>query len=209
MSNFEADCTAINLACLRNPQTVLATGVMVLLSIRQPFYTIGRMMDDVKQHGEKSQYLWGFKRVGYKYLLDNYKGIHDLVTRYDNGLMAHDAFVHDLMAVPGMGIAKASFFAQLLVGEGACLDSHNLATLGLGTRAFDFDKGASTPENCYKKIAKYERTWRSVGDSAYWWNAWCDTVASIHNDYFANGAEVSALHRVALRYAFDDNEAPF
>lgn len=209
MSNFEADCRAINAACAKNPQAVLAVGVMVLLSIRQPFHTIARMMDDVQAQGARSQYLWGFKRPGFKYLLDNYKGIHSLVNLYNRGTMSHDTFVHDLMAVPGMGVAKASFFAQLLVGEGACLDSHNLAYLGLGARTFDFDKGASTTANCYKKIAKYEATWRAVGDSARWWDDWCDLVAAQYPDFFRDGSEVSALHRVALRYAFDDNEAPF
>ncbi len=85
----------------------------------------------------------------------------------------------------------------MTVCQGACLDSHNLKALGLDVNTFKTPKSL-TVKTIALRITVYNATWQAIGDSAHWWNGWCDFIATLYPKRFANGAAVSALHRLPL-----------
>jgi len=198
-SYFNEHCAAINAACEHDSGAVFGAGMLTLLSIRQPFHLMPQQMRSVALMGARSQYLFGWKREGFDYLAANAEEIRQRANeaRLDSSTEALDSLILDLMQVPGFQIVKASFFAQLLIGRGACLDGNNLARLGLDARAFRTPK-TLTRETLLRKIQAYNATWRPHGDSAFWWNSWCDYVAAKYPSKFGDGRAVSALHLIAL-----------
>lgn len=188
-SYFETDAKPIGEASRAEPLVFLKTALMVLLSIRQPWLKIPEQFQDVMQIGSDSKYLFGFKRDGYKTVMHNLDHFHGAVKNYDGDL---NGLILTFMDVPGLGLAKASFLAQLTVGDGACLDTHNLHRIGKDDKFTRVDKSA---KNILERIEAYNEAWRPYGNSAFWWDSWCDFIGS---RYGITGAEVSALHRLPL-----------
>ena len=99
-----------------------------------------------------------------------------------------------LSNVPGLGIVKASFVAQICGLEVACLDTHNLRALGLAETAFKLAKSVK-PDTKRAKIAHYVGLCAQTGGSRHWWNAWCQTVAGNKANRSLTSADaVSAFH---------------
>lgn len=196
---YHDDCLAIAKACQTNVRAVIGAGVLVLTSIRQPFHTVPAQIQDVLELGEKSRFLWGSKKAGYMALVSNaldiQKAALDTVQTGDL-----ESLVLYLTQIPNMGLIKASFFAQLLVGDGACLDSHNINRLGLGDRFGRLDKKVSE-ETQRRKYREYEALWRSHGTSEHFWNVWCEGIADTYPEQFRDAADVSSAHRSALSFA--------
>ena len=109
-------------------------------------------------------------------------------------------FVNDLMrdylAVPGLGLVKAGFVVQLLVGEAGCMDMHNLARLGLDPDEFDIPKRADPEEQLLvinECIAHYLYMCEKFGGSEHLWNGWCEFVAETYRTY-DDAEDVSRRH---------------
>lgn len=200
MSYFDKHCAQINAACEHDNRAVIGAGVLTLLSIRQPFYLMPRQIESVALMGAESQYLFGFKRDGFRYIRENASHIRQRANaaRGKTDAESLNTLIIELMAVPGFQIVKASFFAQMLIGRGACLDSHNLERLGLAGDAFKTPKSL-LPRTIAAKVATYNGIWQAHGSSAYWWDSWCDHIAGVYPKHFANGEAVSAMHGLALQ----------
>lgn len=198
---FARDCAAINAGCAASKEAVIGAGLLTLLSIRQPFYLVPMQFASVQRMGADSQYLFGWKRQGFLTLCAEAEAIRLEANRYrkEPSADALDSLVQRLMVIPGLGIVKASFFAQLLVGEGACLDSHNLERLGLHVAFFKTPKSLKAA-TIAEKIKTYRLTWSARGSSAFWWDSWCDLIAAKYPKHFENGGAVSALHCLALQW---------
>ena len=196
---YQSDCLSIREACRKDDNAIIGAGLLVLLSIRQPFYSVPEAMRDVQNVGQGSRFLWGSKRDGYKALVRNVSVIRQYVLDYDQS-GDFETLVIRLMQVPNMSFAKASFFAQMLTGEGACLDSHNLARLGLGDGNRGAIKKTLTEETMRRHYRLYDATWRAHGDSAYWWDTWCEYVADSYPDQYENAADVSSVHLIAIHF---------
>lgn len=193
MNYFERDAMALVKAAQEDPGVVFRIIIMALLSIRQPWHSVSEQFDDVFGKGRYSSHLFGFKREGYDYAYENMNQIHGTVKNSQN----LDQLIVDLMKVPGLGLAKASFVAQMTVGDGACLDGHNLRRIGLDTSFTRLDKSRS-PEILCKKVDIYNEAWKVHGDSAYWWNSWCEALAARPHSGFSTADEVSFAHRLPL-----------
>jgi hypothetical protein len=103
-----------------------------------------------------------------------------------------------LSNVPGLGIVKASFVAQICGLEVACLDTHNLKRLGLGEATFKLAKSVKH-ETKLAKIAKYVAVCAREGGSRYFWNSWCEFVAGNRaNRSLATADAVSAYHAACI-----------
>lgn len=191
---FQRDALALADAAQHDPGVVFRIIIMTLLSIRQPWYKVPEQFDDVFGRGRYSKYLFGFKRDGYDYAYEHFNDLHGAVKNYDGNL---DQLIVKLMKVPGLGLAKASFVAQMTVGDGACLDSHNLRRLGLSESFTRLDKTAHESVIC-NKVENYNEAWRKEGDSAFWWNSWCEELAKRPHSGFTSADEVSAIHRLPL-----------
>lgn len=103
-----------------------------------------------------------------------------------------------LLEIPGLGIVKAAFVAQLFGFDVACLDARNIAREGRDPRAYRTD--GRTPESLRPKVEAY--VGETFGQSEKYWNAWCKDVAAA---YGRTPEEISALHMAIL----PNNHVPF
>jgi len=203
-SGFHTDCTWISAQVQANPDSFVCATAFVLLTIRQPFYLMATQVPDVAKRGTESVYLFGSKRAGLAYVRENKTSLHATTLDYAEGRIDLNEVIFRYMAIPGLGLVKSSFLAQLTVADGACLDTLNLRRLGMGESALKTPKTLSESA-IRKRIATYNALWRAHGDSAYWWDSWCEFVASrTHNVIgsiiagFDSALHVSAAHRIAV-----------
>lgn len=210
MSYFSRDCIDIANAARVDLDVFKNVGSLVLASIRQPFIVMPLQMADIWEHGRDSKFLFGHKRAGFDFI-QHYAARLQKAARIAHESGDLDSYILTLLECPNLGIVKASFFAQMTVADGACLDMHNLQRLGLSETAFRLPKGLKL-DSVHKRIRAYNAVWRSEGDSAFWWDSWCDHVASQQLSKrdswkadFGSGEKVSQLHRLALgeRIAID------
>lgn len=193
-SLFKRDALRLVEASRENPGVIFRIIIMTLLSIRQPWYRVPEQFDDVFGRGRNSSYLFGFKRAGYDYAYNNMAHLHGAVKNYDGNL---ERLIVEFMKVPGLGLAKASFVAQMTVGDGACLDSHNLRRIGLDASFTRLDKSRPEEVLC-DRVAIYNEFWTKYGDSSYWWDTWCEALASSNPNRYSSADEVSAIHLLPL-----------
>jgi hypothetical protein len=167
--------------------------LVVLLSIQQPWHSVGTQFADIQQHGAASRFLWGNKGKAWAFLSEHAERLADAIALAPS----HEDAILTVLEVPGLGIVKASFLLQMLTGEGACLDLHNLDRLGLKRDAFKTPKSLKV-ETVRARIATYCATWRAQGKSRFWWDSWCSHVATVYPKHFADAEAVSALHTIAI-----------
>lgn len=179
---------------LANPDNLVECIAFVLSTIQTPLARVGQCMDDIRANGEAAASLWGSKRTGYAYARKHRKSMHAaLVAAKRHG---DEEFAVDVLSlVPGLGMVKAAFAAQLLGFEASCLDSHNLRRLGMSETALKFPKTCSD-ETRKRKIADYCKLCRQHGGAEYWWNSWCEFVAAKggQNKALDTADKVSAYH---------------
>lgn len=169
---------------------------LVLLSIQQPWYGMPRQFADVRDKGAASIYLFGAKRAGYEYVKANADTLrHAAIAAHEANDL--DSLILTYLDIPNVGLAKASFLAQMTIADGACLDVHNQRRIGLNPRVAIMGKTLTLPFKL-KKVSLYNSAWRSYGTSAYWWNIWCDAL--VHSPYnrFETGSDVSKMHLLPL-----------
>lgn len=189
MTYFDRDAKFVAAAAREDPRVFLRAVLMVLLSIRQPWLRVPKEFEKVLKEGESSTALFGFKRDGYTYAKENLDHLHGTVKNYEGNL---DSILQEFLNIPGLGLAKASFLAQLTVNDGACLDSHNLRMIGKTAEFLRLDKKSRAVVD---RVSEYNKTWQAYGDSAYWWNTWCEHMAE---RYKTTGSEISAIHRLPV-----------
>lgn len=203
-SHFARDCLWIVGHAQSSPDYLPGIAALVLLSIQQPFYLMPTYVADMARTGAKSRYLFGHKHSGFHYVQLFKRDLWRSATRCYNGKISLDDLILDYLAIPGLGIVKASFLAQMTVGQGACLDTLNLRAMGLRLDAFRTPKSLKVG-SIRKRISTYNAVWSAQGDSCYWWDLWCDMLgARTHNARGAaigslgDGAAVSRTHRLAI-----------
>lgn len=195
--HYTRDCLPIVAASQASVDTFQRAAIFTSLTIRQMFVTIPLQMVDVESNGVDSRFLFGPKRDAWHYIAANRETLWHAAKACRAGQIDLDSLILEFLSIPGLGIVKASFLAQLTTGQGACIDAHNLRELGLDENAFRLSKKL-TVGTIRKRIQAYNSVWRCRGDSAYWWNLWCDRVAVRRPAWFESGRECSALHRVIL-----------
>lgn len=214
-SYFKRDAGAIAAANRAAPcgRVVVGAGLVALLSIRMPWRrvsTMFRAVIDSPNSRESRGALFGAKREGYAYLLEHRRALWQACEAYHanpDKRRALEALLVEFLEIPNLGIVKASFLAQMLVNDGACLDMHNLDRMGLDRNAFATPKGLSV-ETLLTKIRTYNAAWRVHGDSALWWDTWCEYYAAVNPDLFFRASDVSAAHTVALTWTQERANAP-
>ncbi|XAI96027.1 hypothetical protein [Microcystis phage Mwe-JY26] len=200
MCHFSLDARHIARASRESVDVFFWVAVFVILTIRQPFYLMPAQMADVKANGAASRFLFGWKRQAFRALAERKAELQAAAIATHEGRMSLDSLILLYLSIPGLGIVKASFLAQMTAADGACLDTHNLRALGLDESAFKTPKTLKV-ETIAQRIIAYNAVWRAIGDSAHWWNGWCDFVATLYPDRYKDGAAVSRLHRLPLEVA--------
>jgi hypothetical protein len=113
---------------------------------------------------------------------------------YDAGDAPLLSYLADL---PGLGLAKGGFLAQLVWGVVGCLDSHNVARFGLNANqfaAYRF-KSAKTATTRQKLVRQYLALCEECGGCETLWNDWCAYVADRDIVNYQGADHVSGLHQ--------------
>ena len=190
---YERDMPLMRAHALASPRGLTDVIAFVLCTIQQPLQSVKNQLADIRVNGSDSKYLFGMKRAGYQYAADHADVLHAAVVKaveIGDTIGAIDVLTN----VPSLGIVKASFVAQIVGLEVACLDGHNLTRLGLPETAFKLAKSVK-PDTRRKKIAAYVKACADTGGSAYWWNTWCAYVAGNKANRSLTSADmVSAYH---------------
>jgi hypothetical protein len=184
----------------KNPDKLLTVGTMVLLSIRMQWVGVGNQMESVRLYGSKSPCLWGWKRAGFIYLRDNRKRLYAHVRDYRRGRIDIGTLLSEFLKVPGLGLPKAGFMCQLLVGEVGCLDMHNISRFDLKPSVWVIRprrKADAQLREIDDKIELYLNLCIACGGSEKLWDDWCehlnDKVGTFHN-----ADDVSRRHWIYL-----------
>lgn len=194
---YDRDMPIMRDHALSSPQGLVDVITFVLCTIQQPLQNVANQMVDIREHGAASKFLFGSKRDGYRYAVDHADVLHAAVVK---AVDVNDTIgaIDVLTNIPSLGLVKASFVAQIVGLDVACLDTHNLRRLGYAESAFKFPKGVKR-ETKRAKIVNYVNVCRETGGARYWWNTWCEYVAgSRFNKSLPTGDAVSAYHAACL-----------
>ncbi len=193
----------------------MVDGIMfVVLSVKTPFHTMQKQMEDYRVNGVNSKYVWGFKRQTLEYLLEHgedlYNELMDLSTRTkfgDKKFKGRDIWTHRdqqmmlvLTDVPGLGVVKAGFVMQLMFGRVGCIDVHNLRRFyKVDAKDVKFVKIASDRIKL-EKITNYVNICKGHRSPKKLWDQWCSQLVykTCNRGRFADGNEVSQMHVAAL-----------
>lgn len=191
---------------LTSPVNLGNVVTFALLSIRQPFYSLTTAVKDVRRNGRNSAYLWGWKQGGYDFVQGpRWAGIFDRL----QATVATRAVVPavDILAneVPGLGIVKGSFVAQMLGLDTACFDTRNMQELGISPRSFREIKPGTKEATRHKRIAAYVQFAQETGGAEHWWDHWCTGIAP---GIGMTADAVSALHVTLPTYLSGDSLPP-
>lgn len=181
----------------------------VLATIQQRFHTVQSILDDwhdweaeLKEHVSERDLsppgtLWGMKRDGFQYVRQEADRLAGLLTY---ALARNDAVdaIDTLLEVPGLGIAKSGFVAQLLGLPVGCLDTHNLRIYDIAPEAFSY-----VPKRAKDRLAlieSYVNLCASLGGSEALWDRWCHFIAVEQSEHFYRAEDVSDEHVVCILY---------
>lgn len=186
---YDQDVPVIN-AAMRESRIAFKRGIMfAVLSARQPFNKLPAQFKDLSENGLEARCLFSWKRGAYEVITANTTRLWRAVTSATNPVEA----ITVLTTVPGLGIVKSAFVAQMLGHDTACLDTRNTAREGLNPRRYETrgeKSGRKTGPAFRRLIELYCR--ETQGRARELWNTWCDEVGP---DYSMTGDEASALHR--------------
>jgi hypothetical protein len=195
---FATEQPKISTYARRSPENFARVIGLVLTTIRQPIERAPLDVADIDAHGLESRALWGCKRKGLTFAYDNACDIYNACEQAyalgdDHGLL------YALLRVPGLGLPKAGFVAQLAYGRVGCLDVHNLTRFGLDSKDFTTSGLSRTGLLLEERIARYLDTCARFGGCESLWDSWCEYVARKKARTFPGGADaVSRLHTQAL-----------
>jgi hypothetical protein len=178
----------------------------VLLTIQQPLHSIPFQMTLVDSEGLAANCLWGVKREAWLWHKKNKNFVYDHAMLLDHihvnpGHAASELLIY-FASLPGLGLAKGGFLAQLTFGLVGCLDSHNVERYGLAKSQVSASafKRAKTPTTRHAKVNQYLDLCLELGGCEGLWNSWCEYVYTkqAHQGYYNSAHHVSELHCTAL-----------
>jgi hypothetical protein len=174
-----------------NPANLKRSALFVLATIQQQLETVGAIVADLEQQGTASRFAFGFKANGIDYLNGN------IETLYRDAMRARgkpQKLLSVFLRVPGLGIVKAGFLAQIFDNAVGCIDLHNVTLYGVPATALRYSKKTLKPKTKRAKRAGYVGLCASLGGSVALWSRWCDHVAAIRPANWSSGFEVSQYH---------------
>jgi len=195
---YQRDVEEIKRHVASNPQGLVDVVEFVLCTIQAGLSTVKAQRQDIKANGLRSKFLWGQKAEGLAYAKANKEFLWAKALEIsERGYGDVDACVEVIelfMKIPNLGMVKASFVAQCLGFDVACIDSHNLKRLGLPPTYFAINKKAKPATN-RAKIVRYVEFCQNLG-SEYWWDTWCEYVAGNQANRSLDSADVVSRYHV-------------
>ena len=194
MSNCTKHNPAINKWSQKSPDNLKDMIMMVVLSIQQPWHSVGKQMQDYRLKGSSSKYIWGNKLRTLKFLEKHKEELYRdalecLEFNYKNKSFR---VMKVLLRVPGLGLPKAGFCCQLFAGCVGCIDIHNLRRLNISPNILNFNKN-STDKTKERRIKSYIDAC-SKRKCSWLWNTWCSLIAKKQPERWQNSSHVSLVH---------------
>lgn len=199
---YRDHCLDMIAPAMRADMTIFRRGVMfAICSIRQPTISVPDQLAILFDGAEDETPLFGSKFDAWAWISNDANCAalwRDLTYLFDGmpikrGKIACEAAITCLLRIPGMGIVKAAFVAQLMGFDVACLDSRNVKREGRNPHAFETrgDKHGRkfTPAMVERYVTK------TYGKAEAYWDDWCKDVALSYN---RTPQEISALHLAIL-----------
>jgi hypothetical protein len=182
---------------LASPQGLYDTGCFVLATINQHFEYVPGVLRTMREEGKTSKRLSPNTRRGMEALASEAQGLYDDMTSWhrERRTDPHGIAEHTILRyvqLPGFGIVKAGFMAQLGLGVGGCLDRHNLRQAGLKESAFE--RIPASAEGLHAKVTTYIQTCKAMGGSEVLWDRWCTHVSVLRPHVFPDAEAVSTFH---------------
>lgn len=160
-----------------------------LLTIRTQFETVPAQVADYLNHGNSSRFVWGNKRTAFHWLDQHADMLQACAT--EAATSSPVDLVDVFLDVPGLGLAKAGFCAQMFADQVGCLDYLNEKLYGVTVTKLK--KSSIRRESTRRRhVAAYVDLCASIGTSAELWSRWCGEVGKRKN--WPNGDAVSKTH---------------
>lgn len=177
--------------------------LMVVLSIQQPWYTVGNQLKDVKLNGINSRFIWGNKANTYKSLMSRKEFIYSQYLAVLNSNKSDDdralSLMNVFLQIDGLGMAKAGFVCQLSAGLVGCIDIHNLRMYSIPMKDLKLSKSVKSKAIKNRRVMNYISICHDIGTEKLW-NTWCNTLAN-KSKRFEDGFHVSQVHYSYLQDA--------
>ena len=194
MSSFDKHNPLINRYAQKCWKNMVDMIMMVVLSIQQPWHSVGMQMYDYRDKGSGSRFVWGNKRSALLWLAANGEQLYyeALECLEFTGRKRSLALMNVFLQVPGLGLAKAGFCCQLFAGCVGCIDVHNLRRLSIPVTVLKLNKNASDVTK-QKRIETYVDAC-SQRRCRWLWNSWCNLIAKKQPERWRDGEHVSLVH---------------
>ena len=204
---FDLHQATIGKFARQSPQNMRRVYLFVIATIQQSIETVPEILADIEANGIDSIHAWGFKGQAIEFINSNFEAVYSESMAIYDGHACPDHCAHELLkyfaSLPGLGLAKGGFMAQLCFGLSGCIDSHNLARFNISESEFKSSryKKAKSPELRASIVEAYNTTVNNCGGCRGLWDSWCEYVAGLRADL--TGFDVSALHCKALGLPHD------
>ena len=191
---YRQDCTLIAEFGNSSPEGLLNVATFVLATIQTPISRAATVAEDMRIRGVKSKYLNVSKRRALEHLTRRKKSLYNKLQSAETV----NEVVEHIIQVPGLGVVKASFVAQLLGWEVGCIDRHNLILYNVKPNTVNIPPSL-TQATRQRKIADYVAACEQIGGSEFLWNSWCDHVAGTKwNKRLPTAEDVSREHIIGV-----------
>ena len=192
---FYEDQRAIQEYALRGTEECERVVYFVSATIQQHFYTVPEIVRDFIVNGVDAKYAFRNKKNTIRWVQENAHDLWLYANLFEGREVNHA--LHYFTQIPGLGLVKAGFLAQLLTGKGGCIDIHNAKLYGVDLSQVNIT-GKEKLETKERKIDCYVKTCEDIGGSQYLWDEWCAFVASKYPTRFKDAEDVSKLHVSAI-----------
>ena len=212
---YDRDCKAIERLFDYNGRNTIAIVEFVLSTIQMPISRAVLDAEAIRRDGSNASCWFGSKANGSRWIRTNWKTLSRKLKKIKREIRKNQeeapfcpalekdllvGAIVEVMQCDGLGIAKSAFVLQLCGFNMACLDSHNLAKLGLDEAYFRVNKKAVSERKLFEKIGEYVEIYQREGDARYWWNTWCNHVAGTKfNRILPTADKVSKTHLDSIR----------
>ena len=187
---YSADIEKCNKFAQANAENFKRAALFVLATVQQQLETVPVALTDICELGQASRFAWGIKAQGIKYIEKHYKHLHYLGRCYQDYPVA---LIETFLRIPGMGLVKAGFLCQIFNGTVGCIDTHNIKLYGVPVSALRYRYERSDKWKA-EQVRRYVELCNGLGGAHALWARWCDYVAKLRPNNWADGAEVSRFH---------------
>ena len=196
---YKTDNRFVSDFCKTSAKNLAHCHANVQVTIQMNTEALDNIATDYKKNGiDIAVFNWGQKKKAVQYFDSNkqyfFDSMHSMLASKKGDIP--DRILQLFLEVPGLGLPKASFLAQLATGHKAfaCLDSNNLIWYDLDASVTTYNKKLKSEELKAEKRRQYFAVVKKLGGGEKLWNDWCIGVAD-KSKKFKSGVEVSRKHR--------------